>query len=771
MKGFIVYPTYRIINSKPYVCLFGKLENGQTFVSFNHFRPYFYIKKTDLKKAKKLENFEYEKINFKNFEGQEVIKIILNVPKEVPKIREAFESKNIECYEADIRFVYRYLIDNNIKGAIEIEGDYESNEEIDRVYKDSKIKPSKFIPKLKLLSLDIETDIKGREIYCIGLYSKDYKKVIINSKKKIKNAISCNSEEEVLIRFYDEFKKIDPDIVTGWNLIDFDLRVIRNRFKKYGLPFTFGRDNTQSRLKIFSDFFRASVATFTGRMVLDGIELLKSSFIRLNSYKLDNAAEIYLGEKKLLQFKDKASEITELFKKNPKTLAEYNQKDAELAYRILIKTKALDLTMQRSLLTGMPMNRVSATIATLDQLYLMEARQKKVVAPSRNFMTKDKKAKGGFVMEPKPGIHDYIIVLDFKSLYPSIIRTFNIDPASYSPKCQGKVIKAPNGACFKNEDGILPSIIQKLWAARDLAKKEGNELARYAIKIHMNSFYGALANPHCRFFSLDITNAITHFGQHLIKKTAEEIKKLGYDVIYADTDSNFIVTKAKNLKSADKIGLELEKEINDFYAMHIKKKYNRKSFLHIEYEKCYSKFLMPRIRGKSTGAKKRYAGLLNINGKEKIDVTGLEIVRSDWTELAKKFQMELLELVFHGKDVKKYIYKFAKNVLKGKYDKLLVYRKSIRKSLAEYIKITPPHVKAARKLKHLEGNVIKYIITTDGPEPLQEIKHPIDYQHYINKQLKPIADSILTFFDTDFEEVTKNSKQTSLLKFQQKLFK
>lgn len=765
MKGFIVYPTYRILNGVPYICLFGRLENGHSFVTLNSFKPYFFIRKSDLKKAKRIERFESEEITFKDFDGKDVTKIILDSPKEVPEIRKRFEEEGIKCYEADVRFAYRFLIDNGLLGAIDIEGDYDSSGEIDRVYKEPEIRPATFTPKLNVLAIDIETNARTSQIYSISFYSEKYKGVLIHSEKELKNVTCCMSEEILLNMFVDKIKELDPDVITGWNVIDFDLETIKKRFKKYGIPFCLGRDNSQCKIKNEKSYFRSSNVDMPGRMVLDGIALLKSSFIKMDSYKLDDVAEHYLGEKKLVEFKDKKKEIIEMFKKDPQRLADYNLKDSELVYRILEKSDILNLTMQRSLLTGMPLDRVGGSIASLDQLYLREARKRGIVCPSGSYNVKEEKIRGGYVKESEPGIYDYILVLDFKSLYPSIIRTFNIDPASFVLSCKGNVVKAPNGACFKNEEGILPTIIQRLWDARDKARKEENELARYAIKILMNSFFGVMASPACRFFSLDVANAITHFGQHLIKLTAKKIEERGYHVLYIDTDSALTISKAKSLEEANEIGEILQKEINEFYHDHIQKEYKRKSHLELEYEKCFVKFIMPKLRGQDIGAKKRYAGLIIKDGKEKIVVTGMEFVRSDWTELAKKFQMELLEMIFHDKDPIPYITKTVKDLLDGKLDSLLVYKKSIRKELEEYTKTTPPHVKAARKLGKVEGSVVEYLMTSDGPEPIQKIHHPIDYEHYIDKQIKPIAESILVFFNKNFDDVIKKKGQTSLSSF------
>ncbi|MBU2637638.1 MAG: DNA polymerase II [Nanoarchaeota archaeon] len=761
MKGFITCSTYRVLDEKPYVFLYGRMENNEAFAAVIPYKPYFYILQKDVKKAEKLEEIESEKTKLKNFNGEMVTKLIAQKPSDVPELRKLFESNGIMCYEADIRFAQRFLIDSDLKGSIEIEGDADYQDNI-KVFKNPLLKPIEFWPKLKVLSIDIETSGNAGEVYAISLASDGYEKVLIRADKKLKNAVPCKSEEHLLETFLEELNKFDPDIITGWNLIDFDLKVLQERLREYGLDLTIGRGNAKCRLRIEKDFMRESRADAEGRIIIDSMHLLRGAFIKLEDYRLETAARTFLNEGKSVQFKDKAKEIEQMFKKNPQKLAEYNLQDARLVIKIIEKSNALNLAIERSLLTGMPIDRVSASIASLDSLYIREAKKRGIVCPSMNYIEKSSMVKGAFVMEPKPGIYDYVLVLDFKSLYPSIITTFNIDPSCYSENCSKGMVKAPNNACFRNENGILPSIIHKLWVSRDAARKRKDELARYAIKILMNSFYGAMASPNSRFFNMAIANAITAFSREIIQNTAEEIKKKGYEVIYSDTDSCFVVSKAKSFEEAQAIGDKLAKQVNDFYKNHVKKKYKRESFLDMEFDKCFVKFLMPRLRKTGVGAKKRYAGLLMKDGKETVDITGLEFVRGDWTELAKKFQYELLDRLFHDKPLFPFIAEFVKKMHKGEFDSRLVYRKTARKNIDEYTKTTPPHIKAARKMEKVESNIIEYIMTEDGPEPLSNIKHAIDYEHYLKKQLKPIADAILCFSNQTFEDAMKGTSQQTL---------
>lgn len=766
MKGFIVYSTYRIVDGKAKIYLFGRLENNESFLSIHDYKPYFYIKNSDLKKANELAKFDFENTKLKDFSENVLVKIIFNTPKEVQKIKHDFEDAGIVCYEADVRFVQRFLMDNNILGSLNIEGRSKPGSFVNKIYENPKISKTDFFPKLKIASIDIETNSTADKLYSISVVCDDYKKVIIYSKEKLKNAISVESEKQILEKFKEIILYLDPDIIIGWNLIDFDLKILHDKFRLYKMPFDLGRTEWECQLRVESGFFKDSSADFPGRMILDGIHLMKSSFIKLDDYKLSTASKEYLGDKKLIADETKGEDIENAFKNDPQHLVDYNLKDSELVIQIMQKTGLIDLTIKRSLLTGMMLDKVKASIASFDSLYLRELKKRGYGAYSANYDDNDSRITGGYVQASMPGIYDYILVLDFKSLYPSIIRTFNIDPLSFVDDCKGEnLIKAPNGACFRNEEGILPEILTKLWQQRDLAKKDNDKLASQAIKILMNSFFGVLANPTCRFYSIKIANAITHFGQHLIKLTTKKVNEYGYEVIYGDTDSIFLKSNAKDYEQAKKIGLEIQEKINQFFKNYVTTKYNRTNHLELEFEKTFKVFLMPKVRGGEAGSKKRYAGLLLYDDKEKVDITGLEFVRRDWTDLAKNFQMEILDKIFHKKEITSYIKKYVENLKSGKLDDMLIYKKALRKETEAYTKTTPPHVKAARMLDKIESSIISYVMTIDGPQPIQKITSKIDYEHYIDKQIKPLADAVLVFFNQKFDDIIKGHTQKTLFGF------
>jgi len=201
----------------------------------------------------------------------------------------------------------------------------------------------------------------------------------------------------------------------------------------------------------------------------------------------------------------------------------------------------------------------------------------------------------------------------------------------------------------------------------------------------MNSFWGVLASPNCRYFDFNMASAITSFARQLIQLTAKKIEEKGYKVIYSDTDSVFVESGVSDYEKADKLAIVLQNYINDFYKDYVKENYNRESYLELEFKKQYLSIMFSALRkeGDDAGkaAKKRYAGLTIDNGKEVLEITGLEAIRGDWTEAAQEFQKELLMKVFKKKEIDGFIRDYVKDILAGKMDKKLVYRKSIRKNL------------------------------------------------------------------------------------------
>ncbi len=367
-----------------------------------------------------------------------------------------------------------------------------------------------------------------------------------------------------------------------------------------------------------------------------------------------------------------------------------------------------------------------------------------------------------------------MLLLDFKSLYPSIIRSFLIDPLGLIEglklplgKEDDQAVAGFRGGQFHRTKHFLPQMIEKLWAARDVAKKNNDKAFSQAIKIIMNSFYGVLGSSGCRFFDTRLASSITIRGHEIMKQTKKLIEAQGYQVIYGDTDSTFVSLGGQySQQQADSVGKQLVEHINQWWTTHLREEYRLESMLELEYETHYRKFLMPTIRGSETGSKKRYAGLIGEGENERLIFKGLESVRTDWTPLAQRFQHQLYSMIFNGEDPAAFIREIVEQTQAGQLDHELVYQKRLRRKLHEYQKNVPPQVRAARladtinqqlgrPLQYQNRGRIEYLITLNGPEPKEYLKSPIDYQHYIDKQLQPVAEAILPFVGLNFEQLSQ----------------
>ncbi|MDN6019407.1 MAG: DNA polymerase II, partial [Enterobacterales bacterium] len=436
-------------------------------------------------------------------------------------------------------------------------------------------------------------------------------------------------------------------------------------------------------------------------------------------------------------------------------------KDCELVTRIFEHTHLMTFLLERATVTGLNADRNGGSVAAFTHLYLPRMHRVGFVAPNQGDLPEEA-SPGGFVMDSRPGLYDSVLVLDYKSLYPSIIRTFLIDPVGLieglrQPDDEHSVAGF-RGARFAREQHCLPDIVSQIWQGREAAKREKNAPLSQALKIIMNAFYGVLGSSGCRFFDPRLASSITMRGHEIMRRTRELIEAEGYPVIYGDTDSTFVwLNHAHDEKQAEAIGQRLIALINQWWKDHLQAEYGLDSALELEYECHYRRFLMPTIRGAELGSKKRYAGL---KGDEMV-YKGMETVRSDWTPLAQQFQQELYARIFKNQPYQEFIRDYTQRLLAGEFDDRLVYRKRLRRKLSEYQRNVPPHARAAkiaddynrelnRPLQYQNGGWISYVITTAGPEPLERQRAPIDYEHYLSRQLQPVADAILPFMQDDF---------------------
>ena len=704
--------------------------------------------------------FNRKEVDLKNFNEGKLDALYFNSQRDLKTAVQEIENTGMKTYESDVDPSRRFLMERFINAQVEVEGVSEKKTNL-YSFTNPKIEPCDITPKLLIASIDIETGNENTQLYSIAVHlsgKSEEKIVFIVSDEKVKSRdyiLNFKDEKELLQNFIDWFQKADPDIIIGWHVIGFDLMFLERRCKELMIPFNIARAN--GRVSFRQRKPRGYFAFVTGRVIIDGPQSLRSSFFTFEDYRLETVAQELLSEGKTIsQDHDKVEEIERMFREDKASLAEYNLKDAELVTDIFKKAGLIELSVRRSQLSGLLMDELGMMTAAFDHFYLPKLHRAGYVAGNVKDLDTSEHAAGGYVMDPIPGIYDDVVVLDFKSLYPSIIQTFKIDPYS-NLKSNIDTIETLNGYKFSSTHHFLPEFIDQLIEQRNLARKKKDKQLSQAIKILMNSFYGVMGSFGCRFYHPNLPTAITSTGHKLLLGSKEFLAEKGYEVIYGDTDSLFIKLKEGEGENAEASGIRIAEDLNKYWSEKIQNEHGLKSYLEIEFEKYYRKFILTPARGSETGAKKRYAGLLIENGEEKLEFVGMEFVRSDWTHLAKEFQVELYSRIFNNDEIEDWLREIVKKVKAGEYDEKLVYRKRLRKDVDEYTKNIPQHVKAARLLPETTGTVY-YVITKRGPIPV-ELKHTdIDYDHYIDKQLKPIADSVLSLLGESFDSIVQSDQ-------------
>ena len=670
--------------------------------------------------------------------------------------------RGIQLYESDVKPAERFLMERFVTGSCVLSGDSEKQANNCLHFHNPKIKSDHFKPKIKWLSIDIETDLSATDLYSIAVHGEFESHVFMCSQRSDQidkpefDWSLYDNEKSLLIAFMQWLAGYDPDLIIGWNIVGFDLIVLEKKCQQLGLKLNLGRENSEARIFKSRQSGEMNIAQLSGRVVMDGIEMLRAAFWSFESFALDSVAQELLGKNKLITHTDKPAEISRLFKNDKQQLARYNLEDCVLVAEIFEKTGLIEFAMERSLLTGLAFGRVGGSVAAFDNLYLPRLHRKGFVAADIGAQQDHTASPGGYVIDSQPGLYNDVLLLDFKSLYPSIIRTFRIDPLGLAKPGKNPV---PGflGAQFSRQDSILPELIEQLWQQRDQAKADNNKPLSQAIKIIMNSFYGVLGTDGCRFFDPRLASSITRRGHEIIQKTQEFIEKKGLQVIYGDTDSIFVLlTGDLSVSAARQAGETLVVEINAFWTQLITREFDLTSYLEVEFETHFRRFFMPTIRGSEQGSKKRYAGWVETKDNDtQLIIKGLEAVRTDWTDFARRAQTIMLKRLFTGLPLEQFLIELAKGLADAQFDEQLIYKKRLRKPLANYTKNSPPHVQAARKMEN-PGRKISYMITLNGAEPISKLTAKPDYDHYLEKQLKPAVQSILQCVELDFDDIVQS---------------
>jgi DNA polymerase-2 len=720
---------------------------------------------------------ELRELALTDFHHRPVLGLYCRHYRKLLALEKRLRQHGVDVYEADVRPPERYLMERFITAPVLFAGTPAADDP--QLLLDGQLKPDgDYRPPVRTVSLDIETTFQGelrsialegcgqRQVYMLGPPNGDATVVDFDYEY-------CDTRLALLDRLEEWFVRHDPDAIIGWSVIGFDLRVLQKHAEQMARPLRLGRDGSpmEWRERSGGEFYFGGIA---GRLVIDGIEALRSATWSFPSFSLESVSQTLLGEgKEIGNPYDRMAEIDRMFAEDKPMLARYNLKDCELVTRIFEKTNLMAFLLERASVTGLSADRSGGSVAAFEHSYIPLMHRQGFVAPNIGDVAAED-SPGGFVMDSRSGLYDSVLVLDYKSLYPSIIRTFLIDPVGLVQglaEPEADTVPGFRGGRFSRTKHCLPGIVTRVWAGREAAKREKNAPLSQALKIIMNAFYGVLGTPACRFFDPRLASSITMRGHQIMHRTRELIEERGYQVIYGDTDSTFVwLGKAHADKDAQRIGRRLVEHVNGWWREYLRDELGLESALELEYDVHFRRFLMPTVRGSDEGSKKRYAGMATAaDGSDEMVYKGLETVRTDWTPLAQQFQQGLYERIFKGQPYEDYVRDYVARTLNGELEDQLVYRKRLRRALDEYERNVPPHVRAARiadefhmrqgrPAQYRNGGWIRYVMTTAGPEPLDVREggaaSPIDYAHYLEKQLEPVADAILPFMGDSFARLT-----------------
>jgi len=770
-KGFLLTRNWRDTRDGVELEFWFASEQGPLRAVVRGEHSVFFLAQSELARAREMlgsePGVEFREVALRNFHMEAVVGLYFTSYRQARRWADTLRNQGLEPLEADINPADRFLMERFVAGAALLRGEARRAGR-HLVMDNPAMKALEYRPALKVVSYDIETAMAGLQLFSIAVHGslgeEQTRRVFMVGEGAQQDFVaSFGSQEQVLQAFLDWIAEYDPDVLIGWNVINFDTWYLQRLSDKLGRRLLLGRDRRPAYWRELDDDGERRSVQLPGRVVLDGIELLRAAFYRFESFSLENVSRQLLGQGKLLHGQGRGEEIAQLFQQDKTRLAEYNLRDCELVSEIFAHTQLLDFALARSAMTGLNMDRMGGSVASFDNLYLPRLHRSGYVAP--NASAEHIASPGGFVLDSQPGIYDHVLVLDFKSLYPSIIRTFCIDPLGLALGVSGDLDEGDTvpgflEAQFARQGHILPQLIQQLWQQRDAAKLARDEPLSQAIKIIMNSFYGVLGTPGCRFFDARLASSITRRGHQILGRTRDYIEQAGHRVIYGDTDSVFVwIHEARDDRQAEAAGQSLQKDLNAWWQRMIREEFGLDSVLEVEFETHFKRFLMPTIRGSEVGSKKRYAGVVAGPDGDQLVFKGLENVRTDWTRLAREFQEELYRRVFMQLPFEDYVRDLALGVLAGEHDGELIYRKRLRRKLDEYQRNIPPHVQAARLYQErglavpTRGSWVEYVITMAGAEPAAKPLAPLDYQHYVDRQLEPVADGILGFVNSSFAQL------------------
>jgi len=820
---------YKVKNNQTYVYLYGKTADGKKVCVVVEHQPFFYAKIPDLNDIElKLKNIkadidgkEGKIIHFEQVEkellGKKGIfyKVFVNFPKAVPPLSKELEKFGIKTYEKDILFIHRFLRDTGILpfSGVEAEGEFDEEQSKGKfcipIFKATEIIPlqNRKIPPLKIMAIDLETyaktkvvDMHKNPILMIALSGIDEQGKIFRKVLTWKD-FPCEDldyveiladETAVLKRFRELFMEYLPDIVTGYNSDGFDLPYLKIRAEKHSVFLNLGTDG--SALQAIGDAQGNKESKIVGMLHLDLYQFIKRIFgrnLKTDSYSLDAVAQELLGHAK---HKVDLDQLHEVWDKGDaeklKVFCAYNLHDADLTLKLCQKLLSDMITFSQ--VTGLPtFDVIRMSFSRLVESYILKrAVEFHVLAPNKPTdyemqQRMQESYEGGFVFQPKPGVYKDIVVFDYRSLYPSIITAHNIGPEGFHCSCckEKQTLKVPEFPeywfCDK-EKKFLPTILEEVLLRRaeikkqiKKAKMETNEpevrmleSRSYAFKLLANSFYGYLGFSGARWYCFPCAQATTAYARNYIQETIRKAEEAGFSVCYSDTDSCFLLLGKKSKEDAKQFMESINKDLPGHMELEMESYYPRGIFVALKHGEKEGK----------KGAKKKYA-LLREDGKLKI--VGFEVVRRNWSALAKEVQEKVLQMVLDEKvkEALQYVRQVISELKSGKIEKKkLIIRMKITRDLERYASIGP-HVAVARKMQAKgypvnTGMIVEYIIVSgsglvrERAALLEEVEEGrYDAEYYLTHQLVPAVTSIFSVFGITEEEIFKESRQTGLMGF------
>ncbi|RLI76480.1 DNA polymerase, partial [Archaeoglobales archaeon] len=721
IEAWLLDADYVTKNGKAVVRLWCKDDKG-IFVAYDkNFQPYFYVLKDGLsiddimgvkisKKNEIITPHRVEEVKVRNLGKEiEVYKVYAKHPQHVPKLREHF-SQLTGVREADIPFAYRYLIDKDLAciDGVVIKGEEKSEKircyEVENIKRDER----KEFPPLKILAFDCEMLTPS------GM--PDYKKdpIIIISVKcgNFEEIIEDESERNILLRFVSLIKELDPDIIVGYNQDNFDWPYIKRRAEKLAVKLDIGRDGSELAIK-------GGRPKIAGRLNVDLYDIaLKTIDVKIK--KLENVAE-YLGKK--VELADiEAKDIYKCWMKGEKNRV-FNYARQDVLNTYYIAEELLPMHYELSRMIRLPLDDITrmGRGKQVDWLLLSEAFKLKELAP--NPREKGESYEGAFVLEPARGLHENVVCLDFASMYPSIMISFNISPDTLTfvgndcytaPEVGHRFKKRPDGF-FKK---ILRMLIEKRREIKSIMKELDYESQEYklldikqeTLKVLTNSFYGYTGWNLARWYCKECAEATTAWGRYFIKKSTEIARNMGFQVLYGDTDSIFIKMDDYDIN-------RLEKDVKKLIV-----KLSQELPIQIEIDEFYKTVFFVE--------KKRYAGYTQ-DGR--IIVKGLEVRRGDWCELAKNVQRNVISIILREKNPEKavdYVKRIVDEIKLGKIGlKDYVIYKGLTRKPSRYESLQA-HVKAAMKamergVAYTIGSKVGYVVVK-GVGNIGDRAYPID---------------------------------------------